>query len=318
MKIFRGLSTIRHKENDDSNKTPPTKLGRAPPPRHKRVVGQDLIYQPLPPGHVTSVETLPVPASAPNMSLRPFSGVNRTKIIIGLDFGTTYVPKFHSSFIERSFDFYPCHRFSGAAYTIQHPDDGPRKSNISIVRNWTGKLPGDVSSSKVPSVVAYDIDGKIIWGFEALHSSTRQKFQWVKLLLEPELSLKASEVMDLEEIKRLLTSQGRTAVQVASDFLKCLWEHVVAQICEDYGQGTFDFASKSIVLTVPAIWTPAARHNTFQVAAGAGLVCDDYDLQIISEPEAAAAAILKDRENVVKVCDHPVDLRFQLSKCIAK
>jgi molecular chaperone DnaK (HSP70) len=205
--------------------------------------------------------------------------------------------------LERSSDLYPCHRFSGAAYTIQHPGDGPQKSSISIVRNWTGKLPGDVSSSKVPSVIAYNVNGKIIWGFEALHSSTRQKFQWMKLLLEPELPLKPSEVMDLEEIKRLLASQGKTAIQVASDYLKCLWEHVVAQICEDYGQGTFDFASKRIVLTVPAVWTPAARHNTFQVAAGAGLVCDDYDLQIISEPEAAATAILKDRENVVKVCD---------------
>lgn len=123
----------------------------------------------------------------------------------------------------------------------------------------------------------------------------------MKLLLEPELNMKPSEVIDLQEIKALLKVNKKRPVQVASDYLKCLWEHVVSQICEDYGRTTFDFARKSIVLTVPAVWTPAARHNTFLIAAGAGLVSDDYDLQIISEPEAAAAAILKDRVNDVKV-----------------
>jgi molecular chaperone DnaK (HSP70) len=196
--------------------------------------------------------------------------------------------------------FYP-YRYSGAAYAIQYPGDDPDRAKISIVRKWKGRLPGDVASSKVPSVIAYKPGGGLIWGFEAVNSETPKPLRWLKLLLEPELDLKPSEVVDIKNALALLKSCGKTPVQVASDYLKALWSHVVEQISEDYSPTTFEFAKKSIILTVPALWSPAAKRNTFLVAAGAGLVCDEFDLQIVSEPEAAAAAILKDRIKEVKV-----------------
>ena len=128
-----------------------------------------------------------------------------------------------------------------------------------------------------------------------------RSFRWIKLLLEPTLNLGSSDVIDLAEIQRLLEETHRTAIEVASDYVRCLWEHVKAQIIKDHGLATFDFADKSIVFTVPAEWTPAAKDNTYKVAVGAGLVSADYKLFMVTEPEAAAIAVLKDRANNLKV-----------------
>jgi len=154
---------------------------------------------------------------------------------------------------------------------------------------------------KVPTVIAYQPGGEVKWGFEALHSDPSKSLRWLKLLLEPDLDLRPSEVIDISKAAELLRSYNKTPVQAASDYLKALWSHIVEQIHEDHSKAVYDYAKKSIILTVPALWSPTAKHNTFQVAAGAGLTDDKYDLQIVSEPEAAAAAILKDRIKEVKV-----------------
>lgn len=44
-----------------------------------------------------------------------------------------------------------------------------------------------------------------------------------------------------------------------------------------------------------------AKHNTYLVAVEAGLATEDMTFQTISEPEAAAIAVLKDRSTSLKV-----------------
>ena len=191
--------------------------------------------------------------------------------------------------------------FSGAAFAISNPDDTPEETKIYLVQDWKGQLAGDTTSNKVPSVIAYGKNGIKYWGFDIPQSMRQNSFRWIKLLLEPTLNLGQSDVIDLAEIQRLLEQTHRTAIEVASDYVRCLWEHVKAQIIKDHGQVTFDFADKSIVLTVPAEWTPAAKDNTYKVAVGAGLVSPDYKLFIVPEPEAAAIAVLRDRANNLQV-----------------
>jgi len=55
-------------------------------------------------------------------------------------------------------------------------------------------------------------------------------------------------------------------------------------------------------LTVPAVWSDAAKHNTYLVAARAGLAAQ-YNLQILSEPEAAAISVLKERVVFLQIND---------------
>jgi molecular chaperone DnaK (HSP70) len=131
------------------------------------------------------------------------------------------------------------------------------------------------------------------------------------------LKLRKNDIIDLSEPTRILAECGRTPVEAASDYLRCLWEHVKKQIINEHSRAVYDYAEKSIVLSVPAIWSDAAKHNTYLVAAGAGLAAEEYRLQIVSEPEAAAIAVLKDRSGRLKVraarCEHIMPLLTSLA-----
>jgi hypothetical protein len=176
-----------------------------------------------------------------------------------------------------------------------HPRDAPEDAKISLARNWKGELPGNTTSNKVPTLLAYGPAGEIAWGFDIPFHRGYKPIKWIKLLLEPDLKLRSNDLIDLSEPTRILAECGRTAVQAASDYLRALWEHVKNQIINEQSRPVFDYAEKSIVLSVPAIWSDGAKHNTYLVAAGAGLAAEEYRLQIVSEPEAAAVAVLKDR-----------------------
>lgn len=124
--------------------------------------------------------------------------------------------------------------------------------------------------------------------------------------MEPAASRKISslnDVIDPEAAGSLLESMHKNPVEVATEYVKRLWEHAKQQIIRHVTQATFDFADKVILFTVPAVWSDRAKHNTYMIAVGAGLADDDFTLEMVSEPEAAAVAVLKDRakmRNIVK------------------
>jgi hypothetical protein len=143
--------------------------------------------------------------------------------------------------------------------------------------------------------------GDIAWGFDIPLYRGFNPIRWIKLLLEPDLKMKKNDIIDLSEPLRILAECGRTPVEAASDYLRSLWEHIKTQIISEHSRAVYEYAEKSIVLSVPAIWSNAAKHNTYLMAAGAGLASEEYRLQIVSEPEAAAIAVLKDRAGHLKV-----------------
>ena len=71
-------------------------------------------------------------------------------------------------------------------------------------------------------------------------------------------------------------------------------------------QATFNHAEKVILFTVPAVWSERAKHSTYMIAVGAGLASPEYSLQMISEPEAAAVAVLKDRIRATSLAKNDV------------
>ena len=171
------------------------------------------------------------------------------------------------------------------------------------MRNWAGDQPGDTTSNKVPTEIAYDNTGRAFWGFDIPEGLNDQTFKWLKLLLEPEIHTRRAwvDAIDPRITEAMLENLRKKAIVVASDYVRLLWEHVKDQIINEHSRATYDFAEKSVVFTVPAVWSETAKHNTYLVAVGAGLASNDLKLQTISEPEAAAVAVLKDRGALLKV-----------------
>jgi hypothetical protein len=132
-----------------------------------------------------------------------------------------------------------------------------------------------------------------------------------KLLLDdsPQTeTIRAQLRPSLEHLKRLKIIGRETAVtDVIADFLEHLFRHTKAQLIRSHG--FHDACSIEFVLCVPAIWTQKACRK-MQIAmataisrSGLGKVDSGSvdNLFIVSEPEAAAACVLADSAQRVKV-----------------
>ncbi|KIW85159.1 hypothetical protein Z517_00549 [Fonsecaea pedrosoi CBS 271.37] len=210
---------------------------------------------------------------------RGFSPENRAnpaqvKLIIGIDYGTS---------------------FSGAAYTLflQRPID-PR---IDTISDWPSAHHHHRYTQKVPSDIAYGPNGQVHCGFECPEDATR--LRWVKLLLETDPDSRKSYLLDSEEVqatRRAIQELGKSPTTVVGDYLKWLWARIVDCICDE--QNDPDLVKNSdvtIVMTVPAIWSDAAKENTLHAAELAGLADNGREIKFITEPEAAAISELQQR-----------------------
>lgn len=82
-------------------------------------------------------------------------------------------------------------------------------------------------------------------------------------------------------------------VNVVTDFLSAVRETTVASIERTYDPTWVRENKKEYVLTVPAIWSDAAKSLMVQAAQDAGFGTHRVDFNLISEPEAAASHTLK-------------------------
>lgn len=170
-----------------------------------------------------------------------------------------------------------------------------------MARDWDGLLPGDTTSNKVPTTLAYldRLKSEPAWGYAIPPEADPQTLRWLKLLLEPDFSWSASslakELVDPTPTKKLLTELNLSPLEAATTFLRLFWQHVEQQIINEHSRATYDQAEKHVVLTVPAVWSDVAKQNTFKMAEGAGLGREDLKLSTVAEPEAAAIAVLRNR-----------------------
>jgi molecular chaperone DnaK (HSP70) len=82
----------------------------------------------------------------------------------------------------------------------------------------------------------------------------------------------------------LPTSFTKTAEVLSIDYLTHLREHIIRVLKIKVGEGVIESTTIEYIITVPAIWSDAAKFRTRACAKRAGM---GGDLQIISEPEAA-------------------------------
>ncbi|KAK7398435.1 hypothetical protein QQX98_012186 [Neonectria punicea] len=203
-----------------------------------------------------------------------------SEIMVGIDFGTTH---------------------SGVSWAI---NEGQKK--IRLITDWPNLGDSIANQDKVPSILSYK-NGKVSnWGYEV--SAKEESFRWIKILLEPE-SKYARTVQQVRESNSLLQKLNKTAEEVVSDYLRAIWRYTKEDIRKRVGDDDWeDTFTVHVVLTVPAMWSHAARNKTLKAARDANM---PQSIKLVTEPEAAALATLRDKaeENALSrgdtfvVCD---------------
>lgn len=123
------------------------------------------------------------------------------------------------------------------------------------------------------------------------------QIKWFKLSLE----------LDNDAIELPL---GLSSADVIYDYLSAIHKHVMATLYRRIDRSVMQKSVVMFALTVPAIWSDAARKKTQEAASKAGMGKDPPP-QIFSEPECAAIYALKDLDDIdslrcndrILVCD---------------
>jgi len=134
----------------------------------------------------------------------------------------------------------------------------------------------------VPTQLCYTPAGTVTkWGYEVEPADGR--IQYIKLLLD--LRQELPHWVSRTELDQQLKTHAKTATSAAADYLTKLHEMARTELVKRYGEDFVESTSIEYILTVPAVWSDAAKHATVCAAQMAGL---GEDLRMISEPEAAA------------------------------
>ncbi|UKZ81449.1 hypothetical protein TrVFT333_009221 [Trichoderma virens FT-333] len=199
----------------------------------------------------------------------------RTKLIVGIDYGTTY---------------------SGICYALSNA------SGFQDITTWT-RYPGAAShiaehTVKAPTRVAFkdendDLD-RTAWGYEV--EAGMKSYSWTKLLLDET----QSSVFDDEDIFSDINSEimklpsNMTAKEVVKEYLMGMRKMFDDNVAKFVGAQKLDDLPMEFWLTVPASWTEKAKLLTMNAAIEAGFGNRKIDsIKLIPEPEAAAHMALK-------------------------
>lgn len=168
-------------------------------------------------------------------------------------------------------------------------------NQIRVIENWPVPGRGNPTSEKVPSIISYDNGSPSKWGFQV--GDKDESFKWFKILLEADSKYaKESEIVNTSSL--LLSKLEKTPTKVVADYLSLLWQFALKDIAKKKGKGWRSIYDVKIVMSVPAMWSPAAKEKTLQAAKDAGLEEFDEDIQLVTEPEAAALATLRDKADL--------------------
>lgn len=230
--------------------------------------------------------------------------------IVGIDFGTTMT--------------------SVSYYRIRSTPQPPAalRDEIKFVSHWPGAGIHQ-NRGEVPSEMVY-LDGQMHWGYNArkrLQTYQRHNrpfnggaklIQFPKILLgNDELRLTEPEPIRIQEVRRILTSLGKSVRVVVMDYMKAvLWfaKSYMAQQ-EDF----MGFENVEFSISVPAGWPMEASWKLQTIIEGAVKTLEFGRLSgifIINEPEAASAFSLDIMKEVSKI--GVSEERFSLDWVFAK
>ncbi|EPS45261.1 hypothetical protein H072_725 [Dactylellina haptotyla CBS 200.50] len=202
------------------------------------------------------------------------------RLIVGVDFGTTYR-----------------HSRVAAVYTST-PED------VEVIKTWPGG--NGITSDKVPTEISYltppgatNVQANK-WGFQ--FKPEEERLRCIKLFLDR--NQKLPHFVSPLETAAQLRKYNKNVVDAVSDYLTAIYKHTMDTLGRRYGDSFMQTTKVEFVLTVPAVWSDAAKNATLQAAERAGMG-NRHDLRLISEPEAAAVYTLKAiQPNHLKVGDN--------------
>ncbi|RSM15087.1 hypothetical protein CDV31_005168 [Fusarium ambrosium] len=194
-------------------------------------------------------------------------------LVVGVDFGTTY---------------------TGVAYTFS---DDPDPKSVTTIRRWPGA--GTETRPKVPTEISYGPSDEMRWGWQLRTGSPR--YGGFKLLLDPEAGSQAYNDEHLaltldpgNPTMQLSLHPGKSVTDMVSDYLRLIYEEVMASLQRRFSN-TLNGLKINFVITTPAMWSPAAQHNTMIAARAAGFGSRPQDsIESVTEPEAAASYTLRE------------------------
>jgi molecular chaperone DnaK (HSP70) len=175
-------------------------------------------------------------------------------------------------------------RYSGVSWAY------PGRRDVRLITNWPNPKTKNPTNDKVPSTISYE-NGKVQrWGYS--NRPKDETMKWFKILLEPSHKYN-DEVKEIKDSSTLLAQLNKSAEEVVADYLRILWDYTMEDIRKEVKEDNWkrDYALK-VVITVPAMWSDAAKEKTRRSALMAGM---PDNITMITEPEAAALSIIRDK-----------------------
>ncbi|KAG6088705.1 hypothetical protein E4U15_005350 [Claviceps sp. LM218 group G6] len=204
------------------------------------------------------------------------AGEREEKLIIALDFGTTY---------------------SGVAYCFANQTDA---KPVAIMK-WPGNR--GISAPKIPTMIEYSKEEPTGFRWGASASKARGGIVAIKLLLDPEQERPL--YLSANNTRKQLKYLPKKPVEIAADFIRAIYEHALVEISTAVPKAYMDICQKEFVLSVPAVWSDAAKNATLKAAELAGI----KSVTVVKEPEAAALYSIKtldfsiEKNDAFVVCD---------------
>jgi hypothetical protein len=158
---------------------------------------------------------------------------------------------------------------------------------IEVIKNWPSRHTKIGTKEKVPSEISYSLEGTQ-WG--SLIPPNVPRHMWTKLQLDCTQTGEAAKVLD--EQQTFPQVLNKKPVDIVADFLRHVKDHFIKTLDEEYHREVWSTLPITLVVTVPAVWSDAAKDRTLQAIQQAGFnkVCFPALNQTLlaTEPEAAA------------------------------
>lgn len=201
------------------------------------------------------------------------------RLVIGLDYGTTYTGKSFYSFHVASTD---CKGVSFCETT----DTGALGKDIEVIKDWPSAHTKIGTKEKVPSEIA--LLDRTKWG--ALIPPNARRHMWTKLELDKTQGGEFTKI--LKELSVDSPGPAPKPVDIIADYLSHVKDHLLKNLDRQYGKAVWRTLPITLVVTVPAVWSDAAKDSTLQAIRKAGFDTTVFPnlkrIVLTTEPEAAA------------------------------
>ncbi|KAF2260391.1 actin-like ATPase domain-containing protein [Lojkania enalia] len=178
--------------------------------------------------------------------------------------------------------------------------NGIQPSDSNVIKTWPEN---GTTDEKVPTVSQYPNETEYLWGFSVDNDQPRH--EWFKLLLEPNEIGSKSHLATRYPTLLAAPDDNRSCQTLVTDYLRALHNHTMETIQSHFtnGKRALGEMPKKFTISVPAMWSEKARDAMVECALEAGMGNSKMDINIVTEPEAAAIYSLRKMAHHLEVDD---------------